>query len=396
MKKTALAFCALLVCLSMAELALRTLAPLNPTIYRIDDVYLHRLIPNARKTFTHDQANGNARVEVKINSLGFRDVEFSIAPAAGKKRIVVYGDSFIEAEFTPLERSFTKRLEHRLNAGREGSFEVVNAGVVAYGPDQISLRVNAETDELKPSLVVVAVFAGNDFGDLLRNKIYRLNPDGELFRNAYTISPALRNEFKAPGRSALLNSLRRASAFLRARFRGRTLEESPNRETYIERSVRRCREQYVDYVLEGNNEVKDLLRDQYDADISLKTDAQAALYKKRLMERTLVEIKRTLDARGVPLVLLIIPAAMDAVPDYEVSIDRSIYRDYEASALTDAVREAAIENGIPHVNLFDAFTTSDAPALLYLKYPNAHWSEDGQELAARLLDEYVRGQSLLP
>ena len=33
---------------------------------------------------------------------------------------------------------------------------------------------------LQPALVVQAVYAGNDFGDLLRNKLFRIGVDGEL------------------------------------------------------------------------------------------------------------------------------------------------------------------------------------------------------------------------
>lgn len=387
MKKAALVTITTLACLLLAESSLRLFAP-PETVYALDDVYLHRLVPNSSKVFVHHRANGGASVEVKINSLGFRDDEFAREPAAGRKRIIVYGDSFVEAEFTPLERSFTKQLERHLTGAGRG-VEVINAGVVAYGPDQSALRIEAEAEELKPDLVVLAIFAGNDFGDLLRNKIYRLDAEGELVKNDYTISPALRREFRPP-RSLLLLKARQAYGNLRALVAG----GGPSPKAYVGQSVRRCREDCAEYVAGANNEVKNLFRDQYDADISLKTDTACADYKKRLMERVVGKIKSTLDARGVPLVLVIIPAVTDLFPGYEISVDRNVYKDYDPAALTDALQHIAVSNDLRHVNLFDAFKAAD-PSALYFKYPNAHWNEEGQRLAAVVTGDLIVSSGLV-
>src|SRR6185436_5789593 len=70
--------------------------------------------------------------------------------------------------------------------------EVINAGVTAYGPDQACLRIEDEVARLDPDLVVLAVFADNDFGDLARDKIFRLDGDGRLRENHPRLSPKLR------------------------------------------------------------------------------------------------------------------------------------------------------------------------------------------------------------
>ena len=68
------------------------------------------------------------------NSWGFRERDFSIANAPGMFRILVLGDSFVEALQVPLEQTFHKRLEDALNeyAGYR-RYEVIALGVGGFG-----------------------------------------------------------------------------------------------------------------------------------------------------------------------------------------------------------------------------------------------------------------------
>ena len=151
----------LLLGLVLAEGGLRVLSPTYPSIYQPDPVFLFRLVPSSRKIFVREPANGGQRILIKINSLGFRGDE--LRPAGHGKRIVVYGDSFIEAEFSALESTFVKRLERDLG-GSTDSVEVVNAGVVADGPDQESLSIPQGMERLHPDVVILAVYAGTISG----------------------------------------------------------------------------------------------------------------------------------------------------------------------------------------------------------------------------------------
>ena len=53
-------------------------------------------------------------VSVRYNSEGYRDTEHSGAPPADTIRIVVLGDSYMEANMVPLEQVFHKQLEKNL------------------------------------------------------------------------------------------------------------------------------------------------------------------------------------------------------------------------------------------------------------------------------------------
>jgi hypothetical protein len=392
--KLSLLACTVLACLLLLEIVLRIALPDPYSIYALDERYLHRLIPNARKVFVHDARDGGGRVPVRINSEGFRGEEF--APEKAGKRVVVYGDSFIEAEFSPLEATFAKVLEQNLRGATRQPVEVINAGVVAYGTDQVSLRIADEIDRLKPDAVVVAVYAGNDFGDLMRDKLFRLDADGRLVENPHTISPELRAFFAARDRIRLLSAARaalgRARAFVsRAAPRG---EPPPKRESYVEHVLALRRAEYQEYVVRGDNEVNNLFRDSYDGDISTNADPDAALYKKRLMEQVVLRIRQTVGARGVPLVLLVIPCSIDVCPAGELSVDKNIFKQYDPAALTDAVEGIAVAHGIKYVNLYDAFRAND-PCSLQFKYPNGHWNERGQRLAADLMSRLIISDKLL-
>ena len=103
-------------------------------------------------------------VEVTINSKGLRDVEMDYAKAADEFRILVLGDSYVEGLRVPLEQTFSKVLEQRLNAGNSPiKFQVINAGVSAWGSDQALLWYRNEGIKYEPDLVILGFFPGNDF-----------------------------------------------------------------------------------------------------------------------------------------------------------------------------------------------------------------------------------------
>jgi len=177
--------------LAVCAALLAWLAPTSPVIYEVDDDCLMRLLPGATKTLRHLRVNGGTSVSVHVNALGLRGDEPE-PTANGRQRIVVYGDSFVEAEFSPLAETFPKRLEARLRAAGV-PLEVLNAGVVGYGPDQVCVRLEKELTQLRPDLLIVALASGNDYGDLVRNKLFRLGADGGLVRNQPTLHWSLRS-----------------------------------------------------------------------------------------------------------------------------------------------------------------------------------------------------------
>ena len=84
--------------------------------------------------------------------------------APGERRVVVLGDSLVMSVQVPVEDTFVARLERRLNASAvpPATFRVINAGVQGYGPVEEYLFHREVTAALRPDIVVLALYPGND------------------------------------------------------------------------------------------------------------------------------------------------------------------------------------------------------------------------------------------
>jgi len=380
-----LAAAALLLSALGAEWYLRRFHPIDATILQLDPRYLYTLIPGARKLYVHRRSNGGDTILVSVNAAGFRGPE--LAQGKRGKRVVVYGDSFVAAEYSPVPETFVAQLGRRLEAALGVPVEAVNAGVVGYGPDQEALRLEDEIGPLAPDLIVVAIFAQNDFGDLVRNKLFRLGPDGELVENACTLAPALKREFASAEslshKSMLLRGLWQLLSSPRTIRKERT-EFKPHG-GWAQLLTDRQRE-YAEYVIGGNNEVQQVLGDPYDADVSLAPQSDSARYKVSLMEKVLSRIASVADSRRVPVVFVIIPSGFDVFA-WEERIDPGAFPEYRPDALTGALVHMAERNGFRYLDLYSPFHAAGADRLYY-RY-DVHWNAAGQELAAKLTSALV-------
>jgi len=101
-----------------------------------------------------------------FNSHGFRDYERTYEKPPGVFRILVLGDSYIEALQVQLEESFTAPLEKTLNAhGSSIRFEVLGLGQSGFGTAQEYLWYLNFGVAYDPDLVILAFLTGNDFRD---------------------------------------------------------------------------------------------------------------------------------------------------------------------------------------------------------------------------------------
>jgi hypothetical protein len=389
---------ACLVALALATGLLAWLAPAGPVIYEVDEDCLMRLRPGGTKVFRHLRVNGGGQVTVQVNALGLRGAEPVTRPR--RPRVVVYGDSFVEAEFSSLEETFPARLAARL-ADAGVSAEVLNAGVVGYGPDQVCLRLESELPRLQADLAIVAVASGNDFGDLVRNKLFRLDAEGGLVRNHPRLHWSLRSHLAslsagtALHEGAFARQWRRMRWEVLRRYLERTggFEPRPG-EDLVAWSLRACRREFELDVLQMNDVVFNLLLDHYDADLALEPGSDAARYKRALMEQVLARIRDKATALGVPLLLVVVPDAIDVSPRHHFAIHPESLKGHLPSRLTDMVEEIAGRLRIPCVNLFAPFRRAGA-ARLYFRDPETHWNAEGQDLAARVTAEAVLAGRLL-
>jgi hypothetical protein len=164
---------ALGVTLAIAEGAVRLLYP-QPTGLSHQDRYglsmhwpgMTRYLPQ----FGH---------EISFNSAGMRDTEHEFTPRPGVFRILLLGDSFMEAQQVTFEASMPYLLQEQLSRLTGKQIEVITAGVGGWGNDDELRWLSSYGVKYKPDLVVVAMTLHNDITDNRKREWYTMK-DGQL------------------------------------------------------------------------------------------------------------------------------------------------------------------------------------------------------------------------
>lgn len=370
--------------IGIAEIVGRYVYPVRTITKVLDPDLLFAPVPRSSKVFHRDPANGKETIWIRFNSQGHRGPDRPLLPG---RRITVYGDSFIEAEFSKEEDSFVGRLEKELASGAGKAFQVINAGVSGYGPDQALKRIERDLPATKPDFVLFSIYSGNDYGDLLRNKLFLRNANGQLVDHKPQISEALVAEFQeAENKSkrlkirAIISELKQ---ILRNTFSAKTGQPPAVANSVAEwkRWIAQLEEEYAQRAEEGDSTVRNLFNDGFEADIAAQPDSPSARYKAELMRDFLRLVKNRLDKAGIPFAVVIIPAPMDACEDYDWSADRSAFPSYDRRALTRIAANAARDAGILTIDLFDTLATEECNSY-FLHHGDAHWNDKGQAVAA--------------
>lgn len=345
------------------------------SLYVWNDSYLYKLKPESSKKFRRTRINGGEVIDVQVNRQGLRGPD--INPESTAPRLLVCGDSNIFAEFSQLKDTFVEQLRIRLTNSIGVPLEVLNAGTVGYGPDQILLRLEEDLPRFKPTIVVVSLFADNDLGDLLRNKLFLLNQQQELIPHQWKLSPGCQR----PGQriyEPLLWKLTRHA------IRG-TQSQWGKSTSFMDRWLQQCRDEYEQYVLKNDPWIRDLEADHYDADNSLLPEAESSKYKRRLLDRVLKKLRTVCETHRTELFIMVIPSPADLIPNFEFyEIDTGRFPNYQPEQLSQAISSLAKAHGISHINLFPTFATN-SPKTLYFRGGDNHWNDAGQALAARVV-----------
>ena len=166
--RVAIILLSLLLPLLALELAIRSLGPILPGNYSTgyylttDPVYGRFHV----RGFSGWTRAPEYTTHLRTNSLGLRGPEVAVPKPADVFRVLVLGDSFVEAAQVMEDQTFTQRLERELNArGGSRRVEVLNAGVGGWGTGQEMLYLRNEGLQLQPDLVLLVLYAGNDIAN---------------------------------------------------------------------------------------------------------------------------------------------------------------------------------------------------------------------------------------
>jgi len=131
------------------------------------------LAPDVVRDASVCDADGKALVRhsIAVNALGLRDRPRTFARVPGRKRVLVLGDSYVEAMQVDLEETFLARLERTTGA------EMIDAGVSGYSTDNELRAFDARDRRFAPDVVLIVLFVGND---VLENgaRLYLKNAHG--------------------------------------------------------------------------------------------------------------------------------------------------------------------------------------------------------------------------
>jgi len=137
----------------MLEITLRVSHYFNPTFIFYSNSYnRYRGKPYARD------------YSFKLNSLGLKDKEFT-EKKENIYRIIGIGDSFAFG-VVPYEYNYLTLLESHLQCAGY-NIEVLNMGICAMGPKEYLSLFVSEGLKLKPNMLLLSFFIGNDFFDCL-------------------------------------------------------------------------------------------------------------------------------------------------------------------------------------------------------------------------------------
>jgi hypothetical protein len=342
----------LVLSLVPAELLIRWLRPQETLytgkgLYQFDPDVGHVLRPNID------------RPDVKTNSYGFRDREYSPTKPNNSFRIVGLGDSFTFGSVYP-DGIYLEVLE-RLFEERNSAIpvEVINTGVPNYNTIQELKHFKKFGAKFDPDLIILGLFIS---GDILENRetLVFTVVDGELT-----------NPHEAPKtwQRLLLHShvYRLLRGLLQPTARAEDLKQSPHRLgdfVHIEHARLQVCRKTADSTMRGAY---------------------------RITFDVLLELRNTLRALGIPLLVLVIPDEIQVSPSVFQSVmqvyslkkgefdldkpNRRLKRFCQHNEIwcVDVLRELRLRNKIEPVYIFE----------------NTHWNEVACRIAAESLYRFL-------
>jgi lysophospholipase L1-like esterase len=329
-------------------------------------------------------------VHVRTNPAGQRGRDVPVEKPSGVFRILVLGDSFVEAVQVAEHERFVARLEQLLNgSGASRRFEVIDGGCGGWGTAQEYLYLRDDGVRYAPDLVLLAFFVGND----VANNSLDLELDGR-------IDQALKPYFRLNAGNSL-----------------ELVEPNPPPLTPLEQLALGLRERSTLYnVVETGVLQKLSLDDQWatwrdlDAAVELLRHRDEELFRTSqseqwerawvLTERLIETVKALAGAHGSEFAMVGIPT--------RTQVDDGAWRELagrdggrraglERYQPSKQLEEIAERTRTPFVDLLSAFqrahNRSGAQPLYFER--DQHWTAAGHAFAAERIAEFLRSNDLL-
>jgi hypothetical protein len=327
--------------------------------------------------------HGEFHTFVRINSKGLRDVEHEYEKPPGTFRVLILGDSYMEALQVDLEQTFARLLEQRLKVSAARRVEVINTGVAAYGTDNEFLFLRHEGYKYQPDLVLLMFTSANDVresyrpfnqlavGAQLTKPHFRLNGDGNLVQ--------LEGDPPSPPVPWWRKRLR-VGEYLYRRLGGEILP--PSRRDV---GIPPPKDPKVPYVPAGMF----VYSPEYHPAVEQAWRVTKALIR---------EIRREAGKHGAQLAVVVHNGPW---VHHDEHWNRMFFRHPMGRNVWDRRKPDRIASeflaaeGIPFVNLFDAFEAAKQPGPLFFDV-DPHWRPAGHRVAAGAVAQFLLSDGLVP
>ena len=362
------------------EVVVRVFFPMSDFLWDWDPVIGMKLKPGRRG---RSILPGVYDVAVEVNSAGFRDREHAIAKPPGTKRVVLLGDSFLEAVQVPFEDSVAAALERGLVA-RGIPAEVVSLGVSGAGTLREYLALREYGLRHSPDLVVL-LFVENDVSDnsqRLQGATFmpyaRLDADGRLLRDerGRPVATAFDERKTSSGLRAFLADRLMSLRFVRTR-----IEESPRLNDLLYR---------LGLMADPPRTFSVHDPDEFGFfEIYRPAPRPGWAEAWSMTEQLLLETRDLASSAGAGFAVALLPGHW--------SVDPGKWR--EVCSAVPGMAEAGLDlrlpsrrieaflagHGVPVVDLFPAFEARSSEGREFYLRGDSHWTPEGHALAADVL-----------
>jgi hypothetical protein len=335
-----------LFALLLGEGIIRTLKPqqLGNWTYTRDGLTLHLSNMTQFSRYGH---------ELVTNSAGMRDYEHDLRKSPGVYRILVLGDSFMEANQVRFEDAFVSVLERRLKEWLRRPVEVVNASVSGWGTDDELTYFMREGIKYRPDLILVAMTLHNDLDDNLRGQFHEFR-NGRIEQRPVTLMP---------WGSFVVLKIKEWMASHSHLYRLAHLTKTANRVSTEGRNLK--------------SHVASLLRRMPDDRIQAGWEMTRQLLRK---------LRETADTINAPVAVMLLPLEIQVYPEALNDFLASHHlnqADIDLFKPQEMMRELGQNVGFSTIDLYSVFGDAKAKCNCALFVKNdGHWNKLGHQIAA--------------
>jgi hypothetical protein len=330
-----------------------------------------------------------------INSHGFRDYERDYEKRPNTFRILLLGDSYVEALQVAIDDSFPAILEKTLNENSNLiEFEVLNLGQSGFGTADAYMRYLNFGVKYSPDLVVLAFLTGNDI------------QDNSKFLSRENI--AYYFVFDEHGNLELDRSL--FDKYERSLTYGKRIFQALKRESYlvslISERLYLLRFQLRDYSFrrrvardqQGRPQAKISEFSPYNIYLTNMTDSWKDAFA--VTAGILRKFRNSVEENGSRLVLVTLSNAEQIHSDVQQQLRQEYDVTFDFEQPDRIIEEVAQKENIDHLKLMPAFRDYHLRTGTYLHgfggSKQGHWNENGHRLAAEKIFEFLKEKHLLP